>query len=184
MAKITLAVTGSISAYKAADLVSQLTKLGHEVTVLMTQAAMAFITPLTLQTLSKNPVYTDVIVEDDAKRIAHIDLGKETDLFLVAPASASTLARLSYGLADDMVSATALALDPTIPKLIAPAMNTKMYTNPATQENLERLKRFGYQEISPREALLACGDMGIGALADIETILEKVRLTLHEKKLR
>ncbi|MGT2716137.1 phosphopantothenoylcysteine decarboxylase [Streptococcus respiraculi] len=180
MAHITLAVTGSISAYKAADLTSQLGKIGHSVTVLMTTAATQFITPLTLQALSKNVVHTDVMTEEDPSSIKHIDIAKQTDLFLVAPASAQTIAKLSYGFADNIVTAVALALPSTTPKLIAPAMNTNMYLNPATQENLKRLQSYGFEEISPRESLLACGDVGVGALADIDIILEKVSETLHE----
>ena len=175
MAKITLAVSGSISAYKAADLTSQLTKAGHEVTVIMTKAATAFITPLTLQALSKNLVHTDILLEEDPASIKHIDVAKETDLFLVAPASANTIAKLAHGLADDMLSAVALAIPAGVPKLIAPAMNTNMYLNLATQDNLEKLARYGYQEIKPREALLACGDFGTGALAELDIILERVK---------
>ena len=175
MAKITLAVSGSISAYKAADLTSQLTKAGHEVTVIMTKAATAFITPLTLQALSKNLVHTDIMLEEDPASIKHIDVAKETDLFLVAPASANTIAKLAHGLADDMLSAVALAIPAGVPKLIAPAMNTNMYLNLATQDNLEKLARYGYQEIKPREALLACGDFGTGALAELDIILERVK---------
>lgn len=175
MANITLAVSGSISAYKAADLTNQLTKAGHRVTVLMTKAATQFITPLTLQSLSKNRVHTDIMLEEDPASIKHIDIAKETDLFLVAPASANTLAKIANGLADDIVSAVALALPAGTPKLIAPAMNTHMYLNLATQDNLERVKRYGFTEIKPREALLACGDFGTGALAEIETIIEKVK---------
>ncbi|MFN8649134.1 phosphopantothenoylcysteine decarboxylase [Streptococcus sp.] len=175
MAKITLAVSGSISAYKAADLTSQLTKVGHEVTVIMTKAATAFITPLTLQALSKNLVHTDIMLEEDPASIKHIDVAKETDLFLVAPASANTIAKLAHGLADDMLSAVALAIPAGVPKLIAPAMNTNMYLNLATQDNLEKLARYGYQEIKPREALLACGDFGTGALAELDVILERVK---------
>ncbi len=175
MAKITLAVSGSISAYKAADLTSQLTKAGHEVTVIMTKAATAFITPLTLQALSKNLVHTDIMLEEDPASIKHIDVAKETDLFLVAPASANTIAKLAHGLADDMLSAVALAIPAGVPKLIAPAMNTNMYLNLATQDNLEKLARYGYQEIKPREALLACGDFGTGALAELDVILERVK---------
>ena len=175
MAKITLAVSGSISAYKAADLTSQLTKAGHEVTVIMTKAATAFITPLTLQALSKNLVHTDILLEEDPASIKHIDVAKETDLFLVAPASANTIAKLAHGLADDMLSAVALAIPAGVPKLIAPAMNTNMYLNLATQDNLEKLARYGYQEIKPREALLACGDFGTGALAELDVILERVK---------
>ena len=175
MAKSTLAVSGSISAYKAADLTSQLTKAGHEVTVIMTKAATAFITPLTLQALSKNLVHTDIMLEENPASIKHIDVAKETDLFLVAPASANTIAKLAHGLADDMLSAVALAIPAGVPKLIAPAMNTNMYLNLATQDNLEKLARYGYQEIKPREALLACGDFGTGALAELDVILERVK---------
>ena len=175
MAKITLAVSGSISAYKAADLTSQLTKSGHEVTVIMTKAATAFITPLTLQALSKKLVHTDIMLEENPASIKHINVAKETDLFLVAPASANTIAKLAHGLADDMLSAVALAIPAGVPKLIAPAMNTNMYLNLATQDNLEKLARYGYQEIKPREALLACGDFGTGALAELDIILERVK---------
>ena len=175
MAKITLAVSGSISAYKAADLTSQLTKSGHEVTIIMTKAATAFITPLTLQALSKKLVHTDIMLEENPASIKHIDVAKETDLFLVAPASANTIAKLAHGLADDMLSAVALAIPAGVPKLIAPAMNTNMYLNLATQDNLEKLARYGYQEIKPREALLACGDFGTGALAELDVILERVK---------
>lgn len=178
MANILLAVTGSISAYKAADLTSQLTKLGHQVKVLMTPAATAFITPLTLQVLSKQAVLVEVMTEDDPKQIQHIDLGKEADLFLVAPASANTIAKLAHGFADNIVTSTALALPSEVKKFLAPAMNNKMLDHPATQNNLETLKSYGYQIIPPREALLACGDQGSGALASIETILTTIQESL------
>ena len=175
MTQITLAVTGSISAYKAADITSQLTKLGLEVKVLMTPAARKFITPLTLQVLSKNPVGLDVMIEEDPQRIEHIDIGKETDLFLVAPASANTIAKLAMGLADNMVTGTALALPQRTKKLLAPAMNTKMLEHPATQRNLKLLQDYGYQIIQPRHATLACGDQGSGALATVESIVKAVK---------
>ena len=178
MANILLAVTGSISAYKAADLTSQLTKLGHQVKILMTPAATAFITPLTLQVLSKQAVLVEVMTEEDPKQIQHIDLGKEADLFLVAPASANTIAKLAHGFADTIVTSTALALPSEVKKFLAPAMNTKMLDHPATQNNLETLKSYGYQIIPPREALLACGDQGSGALASIETILTIIQESL------
>ena len=178
MANILLAVTGSISAYKAADLTSQLTKLGHQVKVLMTPAATAFITPLTLQVLSKQAVLVEVMTEEDPKQIQHIDLGKEADLFLVAPASVNTIAKLAHGFADNIVTSTALALPSEVKKFLAPAMNTKMLDHPATQNNLETLKSYGYQIIPPREALLACGDQGSGALASIETILTIIQESL------
>ena len=171
--RIILAVSGSISAYKAADLTSRLKKKGYDVHVIMTEAAQAFITPLTLQVLS-NPVHTDVMEEKLAERINHIDLGKEADLFVVAPASANTIAKLAHGLADNMLTATALALPSTTPKLIAPAMNTKMYENPLTKKNLDTLHDLGYQEILPKSGLLACGDTGLGALADIDDIIESI----------
>ena len=178
MANILLAVTGSISAYKAADLTSQLTKLGHQVKVLMTPAATAFITPLTLQVLSKQAVLVEVMTEEDPKQIQHIDLGKEADLFLVAPASVNTIAKLAHGFADNIVTSTALALPSEVKKFLAPAMNTTMLDHPATQNNLETLKSYGYQIIPPREALLACGDQGSGALASIETILTTIQESL------
>lgn len=175
MTQITLAITGSISAYKAADITSQLTKLGLEVKVLMTPAARKFITPLTLQVISKNPVGLDVMVEEDPQRIEHIDIGKETDLFLVAPASANTIAKLAMGLADNMVTSTALALPQGTKKILAPAMNTKMLEHPATQRNLKLLQDYGYQIIQPRHATLACGDQGSGALATVESIVKAVK---------
>ena len=178
MANILLAVTGSISAYKAADLTSQLTKLGHQVKILMTPAATAFITPLTLQVLSKQAVLVEVMTEDDPKQIQHIDLGKEADLFLVAPASANTIAKLAIGLADNMVTSTALVLPQGTKKILAPAMNTKMLEHPATQRNLKLLQDYGYQIIQPRHATLACGDQGSGALASIETILTTIQESL------
>lgn len=178
--RITLAVTGSISAYKAADLTSQLTKLGFDIIVLMTASATRFITPLTLQVLSKNLVHLDLMEEPQPDKVNHIELAKQTDLFLVAPASANTLAKLAHGMADDIVSCTALALSPDTPKFIAPAMNTQMYLNPITQDNLARLKSYGYQEILPREALLACGDYGPGALAELSLIITTISEAFNE----
>ncbi|CAM3556769.1 phosphopantothenoylcysteine decarboxylase [Streptococcus pluranimalium] len=177
---ILLAVSGSISAYKAADLTSQLGKLGYKIHVLMTEAARDFITPLTLQVLSKNSVHLDVMEEKIANRINHIDLGKEADLFILAPASANTIAQLANGMANNMVTATALALPTSTPKLFAPAMNTKMYDHPATQANMERLKSYGYREIEPKSAVLACGDIGRGALADLDIIIKNIEETLFE----
>ena len=175
MAKITLAVTGSISAYKAADLVSALTKNQHDVSVLMTAASQNFITPLTLQVLSKNHVHTDIMDENRPNLVNHIDLAKNTDLFIVAPASADSIARLAHGFANDIVTSVALALENHIPKLIAPAMNTNMYENPLTQKNIHILEDLGYKQIDPKEALLACGDFGPGALADTDKILNEIK---------
>ncbi|WP_288264142.1 phosphopantothenoylcysteine decarboxylase [uncultured Streptococcus sp.] len=171
---ILLAVSGSISAYKSADLANELTKSGYDAHVLMTKSATDFITPLTLQVLSKNAVHLDVMKEDDPKSVNHIELAKKADLFVLAPASANTLAKLAHGMADNIVTATALALPTETPKLIAPAMNTKMYDNPLTQRNIRILKEVGYQEIEPRSSLLACGDVGRGALAEQDAILERI----------
>ena len=183
MAHILLAVTGSIASYKSADLVSSLKKQGHQVTVLMTQAATEFIQPLTLQVLSQNLVHLDVMKEPYPDKVNHIELGKETDLFIIVPATANTIAKLAHGFADNMVTSTALALPDHVKKLVAPAMNTKMYDHPATQNNLKTLKTYGYQIISPRESLLACGDHGKGALADLDIILERIKETLNEQTL-
>ena len=183
MAHITLAITGSIASYKAADLVSSLKKQGHSVSVLMTKAATDFIQPLTLQVLSQNLVHLDVMQEPYPDQVNHIERGKETDLFIVAPATANTIAKLAHGFADNMVTSTALALPENIPKLLAPAMNTKMYNHPATQTNLKPLESYGYGIISPKESLLACGDFGSGALADLEIIIERIKETLNEQTL-
>jgi len=163
MANILIAVTGSIASYKSADLVSSLKKQGHHVTVLMTEAAREFIQPLTLQVLSQNPVHLDVMKEPYPDQVNHIELGKRTDLFIVVPATANTIAKLAHGFAE--------------------AMNTKMYDHPATQANLKTLETYGYQIISPKESLLACGDHGKGALADLNTILERIKETLDEQTL-
>ncbi|MBF7093756.1 phosphopantothenoylcysteine decarboxylase [Streptococcus sp. HF-1907] len=177
--RITLAVSGSISAYKAADLTNQLTKFGYDVHVLMTQSATQFITPLTLQVLSKNVVHLDVMEEGDPRFVNHIELAKRTDLYLLAPASANTIAHLAHGFADNMVTSVALALPQSTPKLFAPAMNTKMYDNPLTQRNIATLKEVGYEEIAPRSSLLACGDVGRGALADLTEIIKAVDVQFH-----
>lgn len=174
MKTVVLGVSGSISAYKAADITNELMKQQIQVEVIMTAHSQSFITPLTLQSLSKRPVHTDVMAEMDPNRIQHIDLAKKTDLFLVAPASANVIGKLANGIADDMLSTFALAVH-GIPMLIAPAMNTYMYTNPIVQDNLKKLTNYGYHIIEPRESLLACGDFGIGALATVDDIVQQVK---------
>ncbi|MBK2403554.1 phosphopantothenoylcysteine decarboxylase [Erysipelothrix rhusiopathiae] len=173
MKTIILGVSGSISAYKSADLANELTKRGYTVHVIMTHSAQAFITPLTFQSLTKNLVHYDVLSEGDPNKIMHIDLVKSADLLLIAPATANIIAKIAHGIADDMLSTTTLAVH-GIPKLIAPAMNTYMYENEATQDNLELLEKRGWVEIEPRSSVLACGDQGKGALAEIDTILDHV----------
>ena len=181
MTQITLAVSGSISAYKAADITSRLKKENLEVAVLMTEAATEFITPLTLQVLSQRLVGLDIMQEPDPSKVNHITIAKETDLFLLAPATANTIAKLANGLADNMVTATALALPTHTKKVLAPAMNTKMYENPLTQHNLERLQNFGWKNNQPREAVLAGGDQATGALAEVDTIIDTVKELIYEK---
>jgi len=170
-----LGVTGSIAAYKAADIANNLVKLGHNVNVVMTKAGAAFITPLTMQALTKNRVFVDVLQEDDPSEIIHIALPEKADMLLIAPATANIIAKIANGIADDMLSSMVLAVA-DIPKLIAPAMNTRMYENPATQQNLHTLQKRGWSIIEPREARLACGYVGKGALAELSTILDAVNM--------
>lgn len=171
---IVLGITGSIAAYKAADLTSQLTKLGHEVHVVMTKAATEFITPLTLQVLSRQPVLVSLEDEKNSWKPGHIELADNADLFIVAPACADTLGQFANGLAPDPLSSIYLALPSDTPRFIAPAMNGKMWDHPATRRNLKQLKADGVQFIEPAEGDLACGYQGTGRLAEIDTILETI----------
>lgn len=176
--RILLGVSGSIAAYKAADLANGLRKKGHDVHVVMTKSATEFITPLTLQTLSKNKVHLDVMREDDPKRIEHIDLIKDIDVVLIAPASANIISKIANGIGDDMLSTLALvAYDKPI--YLAPAMNTKMYDNPHIQRNMETLREVGVKFIEPRSSLLACQDVGKGAMETVDNIIEIMET--HEK---
>ena len=177
---ILLGVTGSIAAYKAADLASQLVKRGHDVHVILTADAQRFITPLTLQTLSKHPVVTDLFDNEKVGwQPGHIELADQADLLLVAPATAHVLAELAHGLAGHALAAIALALPPTVPVLVAPAMNGKMWLHPATRANVETLR--GVRFIGPEEGLLACGYEGVGRLWPVEGIVtEAVGLLASE----
>ncbi|MDR0614756.1 MAG: phosphopantothenoylcysteine decarboxylase [Lactobacillales bacterium] len=173
---IVLGVTGSIAAYKAADLVSHLKKQSHEVFVVMTSNATAFITPLTMQVLSKNIVHLDTVAKPDVRKINHIELALLADVFVIAPASANIIGKIANGIADDLLSTIAMALPQKTKKIIAPAMNTRMYENPLQQKNLQVLKEvLHYTEVPPKNALLACGEKGRGALASIKDILEKIK---------
>ena len=162
---IVLGVTGSIAAYKSAEIISLLRKVGHNVFVVMTKSAADFITPLTLATLSRHPVLGNLSEEQgEAWKPGHIELADRADLLLVAPATANSIARLSYGFADDALGAVALATK--APVLIAPAMNGKMWEHPATQENVTRLRTRGVKFIGPAEGMLACGYEGAGRLVE------------------
>ncbi|MBQ6401168.1 MAG: phosphopantothenoylcysteine decarboxylase [Firmicutes bacterium] len=173
---IVLGVTGSISAYKAADIANELTKEGHDVHVVLTDGGSRFITALTLQTLTKNEVHTDAFREGDPTVVQHIDLAEKADLVLIAPASGNIIGKIAAGLADDLLTAVVMAAANQAPVYIAPAMNTHMYENPIVQENIARLQELGYHFIEPRETMLACGTYGNGALADVDTIVETVKL--------
>ena len=171
---IVLGVSGSISAYKAADIANQFHKDGHDVHVVLTEGGSQFITPLTLQTLSKNPVLTDAFAENDPAVVTHIDLADKADAVVIAPATGNIIGKIANGIADDLLSAVVMAAATQSYIFIAPAMNTNMYENPIVQANLEKLRSLGYQIIEPREAMLACGTMGRGALADVDEIVRIV----------
>jgi phosphopantothenoylcysteine decarboxylase/phosphopantothenoylcysteine decarboxylase/phosphopantothenate--cysteine ligase len=175
---IVLGISGSIAAYKAADLASQLVKLGHEVHVVMTRAATEFITPLTLQTLTRQPVLVTLEDEKQSWKPGHIELADHADLFVVAPASANVLGNFANGLAPDPLSSIYLALPRTTPVLIAPAMNGKMWLHPATQRNVAQLTEDSCRFIGPAEGDLACGYEGIGRLAPVEEILAEIGMIL------
>ena len=167
---IVLGVTGSIAAYKAADLTSWLAKQGANVNVVMTADALRFITPLPFKTLSRHPVVCDLYDEEEGWKPTHIRLADEADLLLIAPATANTLAKLAQGIADDALTCIALALNPNAKSLVAPAMNGKMWLHPATQQNVAVLKRRGLEFIGPEEGMLSCGYEGLGRLWEVEKI--------------
>jgi phosphopantothenoylcysteine decarboxylase/phosphopantothenate--cysteine ligase len=172
--QVLLGVTGSIAAYKAADVCSQLAKLDVGIHVVLTAHAAQFVGAPTFRALSRNPVLTDLFNEPETHRIAHIDIAQSADLVLVAPASANIIAKLAHGLADDMLSTCLLATPTTTPLLIAPAMNTVMWEHPATIANIETLRRRGVRIIEPGYGLLACQDVGTGKLADVDDIVRAV----------
>ena len=173
--KIVLGVTGSIAAYKAADLTSQLVKQGFDVRVVLTADALRFITPLAFKTLSRHPVVTDLYDEEEGWKPTHIELADEADLLLIAPATANTIAKLALGLANDALSCVALALNPRARTLIAPAMNGKMWLHPATQQNVAALKARGCEFIGPEEGLLSCGYEGLGRLWPVDKVAARTQ---------
>jgi phosphopantothenoylcysteine decarboxylase/phosphopantothenate--cysteine ligase len=177
--RVLLGVTGSIAAYKAADLCSQLVKLDADIHVVLTPHAAQFVGAPTFRALSRNPVLTDLFDEPETGRIAHIDMAQSADLVVVVPASANLIAKLANGLADDMLSTCLLATPVTTPILIAPAMNTVMWDHPATVANVETLRRRGVRIIEPGYGLLACQDIGAGKLADVVDIVHAVTDSLN-----
>ena len=171
---IVLGISGSIAAYKAADLASQLVKKGHAVHVVMTRAATEFITPLTLQTLTRNPVIVSLEDEKQSWKPGHIELADQADLLVVAPASANLIGQLANGLSPDPLTSIYLALPRTTAVLIAPAMNGKMWLHPANQRNVAQLTADGCKFVGPAAGDLACGYKGIGRLAPVEEILARI----------
>ena len=170
--KILLGVTGSIAAYKAAELVRLFVKAGDEVQVVMTEAATKFVSPLTFQTLSRNPVFVDAFAPPAEWKPEHVSLAAWADVALVAPATANTLAKMRFGLADNLLTETLLAT--RAPVVVAPAMNAGMWAAAATQENLAALKARGVTVVGPADGELACGVTGAGRMAEPETIFRAV----------
>jgi phosphopantothenoylcysteine decarboxylase / phosphopantothenate---cysteine ligase len=180
--KIVLGVTGGIAAYKAAELIRALVKEEAQVRIIMTKNAAEFITPLTLQTLSCNPVYTDMFVPTEKYDMAHIALAEFADAFVIAPATGNVIGKIASGIGDDLLSTTIMAADK--PVLICPAMNDKMLSNPAVQENINKLRKYGYNVMDSATGELACKTEGTGRLPEIPAILEEVEILLTPKDLK
>ncbi|NUO09091.1 MAG: phosphopantothenoylcysteine decarboxylase [Candidatus Brocadia sp.] len=176
---IVLGVTGSIAAYKAVEIVSGLTKLGHRVAVIMTSAAQRFVNPVTFQSISKNRVITDLFFDSEDYDPGHVSLAERADLLVVAPATANFIGKVVSGIADDALTCTTMAA--RSPVIIAPAMNDGMYLNPVVQENIKRLMELGYRIIEPEEGRLCTGRVGIGRLASVEKIVGIIQEELNKK---
>lgn len=170
MKNIVIGVSGGIACYKAAEIVNDLVKKGHEVHVIMTKNAQEFVGPLTFQTLSKNPVITDMFADKENSEVQHISLAQKADLFVLVPATANLIGKIANGIADDMLTTTVMAA--RCPKIIAPAMNTVMWENPIVQDNLAKLRKYGYQVLETDSGRLACGDLGAGKLLPWQEIVE------------
>lgn len=179
---VVVGVTGGIAAYKSVILVSELKKQGANVHVVMTKNATEFVTPLTFETRSGNRCISDMFERNFEFDVKHISLAKAADLIIVAPATANFIAKAAHGIADDMLTTVVLAAK--CPKLVAPAMNTAMYENPATQDNLKMIQEYGYTVIEPNEGLLACGDEGKGKMPEPSELLEHVLYALAPKDMQ
>ena len=177
---LVLGITGSIAAYKACDIISRLRKQEVQVRVILTKAGSQFITPLALETLSHAPVITDMFNREAPWEVEHISLAKQADAFLIAPASANFLGKAANGIADDMLTTTLMAT--RAPVLVAPAMNSAMYLHPAVQENIQRLVQRGYAFIQPESGRLACGEEGIGRLAEVDAIVEAAMKATYPRR--
>ena len=177
---ILLGITGGIAAYKICDLIRLLKKQGHDIDVIMTKNAMEFITPLTIQTLTGKPVYTELFSLINDTDISHISLADRADIIVVAPATANFIGKISSGIADDLLTTTIFASKSTV--LIVPSMNTNMWDNPIVKNNIKHLQKF-YHIMQPAEGLLACGVYGAGRLPDVEDIYNEINCVLTEKTL-
>lgn len=177
---IVLGITGCIAAYKSASLISLLRREGANVYVIMTKNAQRFITPLTIRTLSKNPVVTDMFEEVINFEVEHISLANKADLLLVAPATANIIGKIANGIADDMLSTTIMATK--APVVLSPAMNNNMYENPIVKFNIEKLKDYNYYIIEPKVGMLACGVEAIGKFPDIQDIVNYIKKVIKELK--
>ena len=176
--KILVGVTGGIAAYKICSLVNMLIKEGAEVRIVMTESAIKFVTPLTFQSLTNHHVYTDLWNSKDEDSIEHISLSRWPDVIVIAPATANTIAKIAHGRADNLLTTIVLAAKPAIKIIVAPAMNTLMWENPATQTNITYLKDNGKIILDPREGVLACRDEGAGKIADTEAIIDTIKKAL------
>jgi phosphopantothenoylcysteine decarboxylase/phosphopantothenate--cysteine ligase len=181
--RVVLGVTGGIAAYKSAEIVRALVKNGVDVVCVMTEAAAQFVTPLTLRTLSNNPVYSDMFhdAREPGAQVEHIDLAQNCDLMLIAPATANIIGKIASGIADDLLSTTIMATRKKV--LLAPAMNTAMWENPVVSENTEKLKKLGYAFIGPGRGDLACGESGAGRMEDTEKIVAAVMACVKKNTL-
>ncbi len=179
---VVLGVTGSIAAYKIAILASMLKKQKADVTVIMTQNATNFINPITFESLTGNKCLVDTFDRNFQHSVEHVSLAKQTDVFLIAPASANVIAKAAHGIADDMLTTTLLACQ--CPKVIAPAMNTRMYLNPIVQDNMKILEHYGMKVITPATGYLACGDTGEGKVPEPELLMESIIEALTPKDMQ
>lgn len=177
---IVVGVCGGVAAYKALDVISNLKKSSFNIHVIMTKSAREFVTPLSFQSLSQNMVVYDMFEEPKAWEIQHISLAQKADLMLILPATANIIGKVANGIADDMLSTTIMACK--APVVFAPAMNTNMYLNPIVQGNISKLKEYGYEFIDPQSGRLACGDIGVGKLADTSLISDVIKSKLYDLK--
>lgn len=175
--KILIGITGGIAAYKICSLINSLKKEGYEIKVIMTEAATKFVTPLTFQTFTNNPVYLDLFNVIDKTKVEHIDLADWCDVFVLAPATANSISKIALGIADNLLTTVIIALPTKTPVIIAPAMNVHMWENLIVQKNISELKKYKnkYIFVEPQEGMLACGYEGKGKLAKTEDIIKAIK---------